>query len=735
MAKKRAGQRGAQGPPPAPPVASAGARARVATVGAALVAILALGAWWGLRSPAFAVDVNPDRNVLLVTIDTLRADALGSYGGRASTPNLDRLAQHGARFTFAHSHAVVTLPSHASILTGRYPYEHGIRDNTGYRLAQTQATAATRLKAQGFATGAFIGGFPLDRRFGLGVGFDVYDDNLDNSRLPSASVSERANEDDRERRADAVVASALEWIGRQSGKWFVWVHVYDPHVTYDPPGEWKTRFPADPYLGEVSFTDSALGVLFDRLAAQPRSTLAIVTADHGEGLGDHGELTHGVFAYESVLKVPLIVSEIAAGGREATRTGVVVGTPARHVDLLPTVLQAVGAGADATLPGSSLRVAIAGSGTADRPSYFESMTPTLARGWAPLRGVLVGREKLIDLPIAELYDLSTDSAEQRNLFASRTDRTPVMMNVLKTFNVAPPGRPQKETPETLERLRSLGYIGGGSAAVREEYTDRDDPKRLIELEQTMTRAADAFRQGRPADAIEMYKSVISKRADTEDAYRKLALVYWRTGRAADAVATLETALRNGVTQSEVRIKLGQYLAESGQPGKAVALLAGDTGDDPDALIALGNAYQLADQPAAAIKTFKRLLDIDPKNGLAWENIGTSQLQTGDVAAAETSLRRAIELDKSLAGAYTALGVVLAGTNRKSEAIDAWKSAVAQEATELNALYNLAINLAAAGRRDEARIYGERFIAAAPQTMKGDIAAIKRALGHSTVGGR
>jgi arylsulfatase A-like enzyme/tetratricopeptide (TPR) repeat protein len=727
MARKRPGHKGltiAQPPPKAPDTP---ARSRFAVAGIAIVAFLALGTWWWLRTPAFAIDVNADRNVLLVTVDTLRADALGSYGGRAITPNLDRLASHGARFTFAHSHAVVTLPSHASILTGRYPYEHGIRDNTGYRLPQTQSTAATRLKALGFATGAFIGGFPLDHRFGLGIGFDTYDDNLNSSPIPSASPSERANNEDRERRADAVVASALEWIGRQSGKWFVWVHVYDPHITYDPPAEWKTRFPADPYLGEVSFTDSALGVLFERLSTQARPTLAVVTADHGEGLGDHGELTHGVFAYESVLKVPLIVSEMGAGARESTRTGAVVGTPARHVDLLPTLLQAVDAPVDTMLPGSSLRDAIAGNGTADRPSYFESMTPTLTRGWAPLRGVLVGREKLIDLPIAELYDLAIDSTEERNLFATGTERTPVMINVLKTFNVAPPGRPQKETPETLERLRSLGYIGGGSATAREEYTERDDPKRLIELEQTMTRAADAFRQGRPAEAIEMYKSVIAKRADTEDAYRKLALVYWRTGRANDAIATLETALKSGITQSEVRIKLGQYLAESGHADKAVALLAGDTGDDPDALIALGNAYQLAGQPAAAVKTFTRLLKIDPKNGLAWENIGTSQLQTGDAAAAETSLRRAIELDKSLAGAYTALGVVLAGTNRKSEAIDAWKSAVELDTTELNALYNLTINLAAAGRRDEAQMYGERFIAAAPPTLQADVAAIRRAL--------
>ena len=307
MATKRSGRKGPRVPPPptADPV-STRSKTALAGIGVGL-ALVALAAWWALRTPAVAIDVNADRNVLLVTIDTLRADALGSYGGRASTPNLDRLAARGARFAFAHAHAVVTLPSHASILTGRYPYEHGIRDNTGYRLAETQATAATRLKAQGFATAAFIGGFPLDRRFGLGVGFDTYDDDLGSTR---SSASALGNEEERERRADAVVASALEWIGKQSGKWFVWVHVYDPHVTYDPPAEWKARFPTEPYLGEVSWTDSALGVLFDRVATHTRPTLTIVTSDHGEGLGDHGELTHGVFAYESVLKVPLIVSEL-----------------------------------------------------------------------------------------------------------------------------------------------------------------------------------------------------------------------------------------------------------------------------------------------------------------------------------------------------------------------------------------------------------------------------------------
>ena len=174
-------------------------------------------------------------------------------------------------------------------------------------------------------------------------------------------------------------------------------------------------------------------------------------------------------------------------------------------------------------------------------------------------------------------------------------------------------------------------------------------------------------------------------------------------------------------------KRQQYLAEAGQPDKAIALLAGEAGDDPDALVALGNAYQLGGHPADAIRTFKRLLDIDPKNGLAWENIGTSQLQSGDVAAAEASLRRAIGLDRTLAGAHTALGVVLAASNPRDEAIEEWKRAIAIDNVELNALYNVTINLAAAGRRDEARGYGEKFIAAAPPAMQADVAVIRNAL--------
>jgi tetratricopeptide (TPR) repeat protein len=450
------------------------------------------------------------------------------------------------------------------------------------------------------------------------------------------------------------------------------VHVYDPHEPYQPPAAFAGQFPSDPYLGEVSWTDSALGPLFTRLASQPRPTLVIVTGDHGESLGEHGERTHSLFAYEPTLHVPLIVAELPPGHPDTGARPRVIETPVRHVDLLPTILASAGAPVPAGLRGAPLLETIAAGRGQERPSYFEAMSAAVTRGWAPLRGVLLGREKYIDLPIVEMYDLAADPREANNVVHAKAGRARVLTETLKQFNVAPPARARQETTDTIERLRSLGYIGGGSATMREKYTDADDPKRLVEIEQMLTQANEAWRAGRAAEAERLYKAVIAKRPDTEDAYRKLALVYWRSNRPQLAIQTLETALGNGVTQSEVRVKLGQYLAETGQAARAIALLEKDAGDDPDALVALGNAYVVAGRIGDGLRTFNTLLALDPNSGLAYQNIGTAHLEAKDYKAAETALRRAVQLDGSLAGAYTALGVVLATTGRRADAIEAFK---------------------------------------------------------------
>ena len=689
----------------------------------ACAAFAALYVMWPRQRP-FTIEPGADQNILLVTIDTLRADALSSYGGPASTPNLDRLAAAGARFTFAHAHAVVTLPSHTSILTGRLPYEHGMRDNSGFRVKEGTGTLATWLKSAGFATGAFVGGFPVTKRFGLAPGFDVYDDQM--PELTGALTISMP-----ERRADEVVARAIGWIGAQQDRFFSWVHVFDPHSPYKPPEPHLANYPSQPYHGEVAWTDQALGPLFEKLRALSRPTLVIVTADHGESLGDHGELTHGMFAYEPTLRVPLIVATIEpegdAGLSRRTSKGVVIDAPVRHVDIAPTVLELAGVSAVET-SGTSLVPLVAQAfrpaNTPDRPAYFEAMTYNLVRGWAPLRGVLVERSKYIDLPIPELYDLAADPGETTNLADRERDRVQVMTNMLRGFDVAPPNRPGQESAAAREALRSLGYVTG-SAPARDRYTEEDDPKRLVEVDRDLHRASEAFQAGRTDEGIRLLESAIARRPDTADAYITLAYQHWEHGEPRRAIETLEKGLRSGAPDRDLRVRLGVYLAESGaDPRRAIALLEGMPDDDVEALNSLGIAYGAAERYEDANRAFNRVLGLDATNALALQNLASMTLRQAigmrderaamvKVQEAEAYARRALETDPTLAGVHTIMGVILSGSGRKSEAIDSWKRAVALSPTEFNALYNLWVELAAAGRRAEAAQYGQQFLATAP----------------------
>lgn len=690
-------------------------------VALAAAAALAWGAWsW--FSPPFRLPSGPDRNVLIVTIDTLRADALGAYGGRASTPHLDALAAQGARFSFAHAHAVVTLPSHTSIMTGQYPYVHGVRDNSGYRVPANAVTLATTLRAAGFSTGAFVGGFPLDQRFGLGRGFDTYDDRI-------SEVGTTVDFALPERRADAVVSAATAWVGQQSSKWLAWVHVFDPHAPYQPPPEYASRYPDSLYAGEVAWTDAALGPLVEALARESRPTLVIITSDHGESLGEHGELTHGIFAYEATLRVPLIVAEVVPGATRPTR-GVTVASPARHVDLLPTVLDAVGVTPAEGLAGRSLRDAIAGRDDGDRPGYFEAMTATLGRGWAPLRGVLSGTEKYIDLPIPELYALADDPREQRNIAPRATQRVDVMLNTLRTFSVAPPAPPGEETAVVMERLQALGYIGGtGRPPTRDRHREADDPKQLIALDQLLHEAGDLFARGRLPEAAQRFADVIARRPDTADAYRYLAFVQWEAGRPGEAIATLERALARGITHRDVRVKLGLYLAQAGEAVRAITILESMPLDDSEVLNALGIAYGQSGRADDARRTFERALAVDPTSGLAHQNLATLHLRARNLAAAEAELHLALSIDPTLPGAHTALGVVLSQTGQQTEALTAWRRAIALDPTELDALYNLTVQLFAIGQIEDARRMGDRYLAAAPPALAaGDIARVQALMG-------
>lgn len=681
------------------------------------VVVAGLGVFWVAgRRNAGSLLRTPDQNILVITIDTLRGDALGSDGGRAATPNLDRLAGQGLRFTFAHAHAVVTLPSHASIFTGRYPFEHGVRDNAGYRLDDKADTLAELARGQGFATGAFVGAFPLDRQFGLAQGFGVYHD------VGGRMVAE-GDFAFTERRAEDVVRDARSWIDAQAGKWFAWVHVFDPHAGYAPPPPFDVQYRDDPYAGEVAYVDHALGPLLDALAALARPTLVVVTADHGEGLGEHGEATHGTFAYESTLRVPLIVAQ--AGPGAAANRGAVIAAPARHIDIVPTVADLLELAAPDGLPGRSLLDAEDGT---PRPAYFEAMTPMLKRGWAPLRGIIVDRDKFIDLPIRELYDLAADPREAHNLAASAAPKQARLAAELRATGAALPGEQRIESPAVRARLESLGYVSG-SAARKARYTDEDDPKTLIDVDRLMMSGIELYRQGRLTEAIDAYRAVVARRPAMGLAYRRLAFLQWHAGSRPEAIATLRRGRDAIGADIDLDVRLGTYLAEAGSPADATALLERVTAADPantEALNALGIAYGRSGDAGKALAAFTRVLSIDPRDAYALENIGVVHLQQRDLAAARDAFTRAIANDPQSSRAHAGLGVVQRQSGQLDAAIASWRTAVTLDRTNFDALFNLGVALVAAGRVDEARPFVRQFVQTAPPGVYGrDIEEFRR----------
>lgn len=694
---------------------------RFGLIGVVAVALAAGGvfAWFAWpREATLDLVRAPDQNVLLITIDTLRADALGSAGGRAATPHLDRLASDGVRYDFAHAHTVMTLPSHASILTGLYPFQHGVRDNSGYRVRPGTQTLATRLKALGFVTGAFIGAFPLDSQFGLNQGFGVYDDRLNEVSGPADFVFS-------ERRAPEVVDAAMKWVGAQQRKWFLWVHVYDPHAPYAPPEPFASQYRDAPYAGEVACTDKALAPLLQQARASAgRPTLVIVTGDHGEGLGDHGEATHGLFAYEATLRVPLIVAQYRDGapagapaGASAPRAARISTASVQHVDLLPTVLDALGSTQPDGLPGRSL----AGLRAAEadlRASYFEALTTSLGRGWAPLYGVLVGREKFIELPLPELYDLRRDAAEQTNLIDTKPDRRRLLEARLKDVGPTSPGQQQAENTETAARLRALGYTSG-RARPSKVYTERDDPKRLVELDRAIHKGIEAFHAGRLDQAIGIYTALVAERPDMTTAALNLAFLQWETGAAKAAMATLRAVRAEAGPDPEVDARLGMYLGETGSVREALALLepaAALPEPDLDVLNALGITWARSGQAGKALDVFQRVLALDPRNAMAQQNIGAVHLSAGNLQAARAAFEEAIRLNPSWAASYTGLGAAELRAGNRAAAIDAWRRAIELNPSDFDALFNLGTELINDGQPGAARPFVERFVRAAPRAF-------------------
>ena len=673
---------------------------------AALVVLLGLIVRFGPKSSSFSSG-EPGLNVLLITVDTLRADAVGS----GVTPWIDRLGTAGVRFSHAYAHNVVTLPSHANILSGRLPTEHGVRDNAGFRFPASLDTLATILKARGYRTGAFVSAFPVESRFGLARGFDEYDDRFADAARPAFLVQERSGPE--------TIASAKRWIdSRNEGPWFCWVHLYEPHYPYAPPPAIAARFGSG-YRGDVAAADAALQPLLDSILAAGRDgrTLVVLTSDHGESLGEHGEATHGVFAYEAVLKVPLVIYQprLAPPG--------VIDTPARHIDLLPTILDAVEIESPPTLPGRTLLPAMTRSREiTSAPIYFEALSASLSRRWAPLDGVVIDSMKYIELPIPELYDLKNDPHELSNLAASSPARAEELRSKLQQLRGArADSKPTSESAETRERLRSLGYVAGSASAPRARYTEADDPKRLIGYDARLQEIVGQYLAGDLDGALVRCRALDRERPDMPLTLYHLAHLEREKGNLDAAIDALRQAVAIVPDNAETVAMLGAYLTQAGRAPEAIALL------DPfarresvDAEILTSRALALAkvrrfDEAVAALS---RASSVDPSNARLLLEMGTIHLLAGHPDRARQAWDAALALNPNLARAHTSLGLLSIEDHRPAEAIEHWKAAIAVDPREHVTILGIGLSLAHGRQTAEARAALQFFVDHAPPARFG-----------------
>jgi arylsulfatase A-like enzyme/Tfp pilus assembly protein PilF len=630
----------------------------------AVVAVaLAAGAgyaWWRAR----AVDTRStlsgfrpspgDLNVLFITMDTTRADRLGCYGfAGASTPNIDALARDGVLFEHAAATVPLTFPSHSSIFTGLVPPRHGVRDNGGFFLDAARVTLAERLQDAGWATGAFVAAWVLESKWGLGQGFDEYSDRFQLSKYKVLSLGTV------QKPGEEVAADAVRWIdGVKDRKFFAWVHLYDPHTPYDPPEPFASRHPGRPYLGEIEYTDFVVGKIFDALRERGLwdRTLVVLTGDHGESLGDHGESTHAYFIYESTMHVPLIVrTPWGLRGRVAAQVS--------SVDIMPTVLDLLGLAPQDGVDGRSLAGALLEpAAAAGSVAYSETYFTRYHFGWQHLRGLRDGRYSYIDAPEPELYDLAADPGETRNVFKSNSARAEPFRVRLETMARDAAGTAVERRaldPDTLQRLAALGYVGNVVDADPDAVLP--DPKAKLPVFQSLSAAKDLAQQDKLEEAVARMRAVLAADPGIMDA----------------------------------QVTLGNWLTRLRRPDEAAAAFKAALTLKPDDDVALQNlawVYMTRGRTRdalEALEVFRAALRVNPKNPQSWYQLATLYMDLGRTADAQAAFEEALRANPRMGAAYNGLGVLAFERGDLGRADELFTKVVALEPDLRTAHYNLA----------------------------------------------
>jgi arylsulfatase A-like enzyme/tetratricopeptide (TPR) repeat protein len=621
----------------------------------------------------------PKYNILLITLDTFRADRLG-----ALTPNLTRLANEGVRFDNAQSAVPLTLPSHSTILSGMLPLHHGVRNNGAGSFPTDRPTLATLLSSNGYRTAAFIGAFVLDHRFGLNRGFDVYDDEI--PRDPTLGDHLEA-----ERRGDVVVDRALAWLGQSDARpSFTWVHLYDAHAPYVPS-----------YDGEIAFVDAQVQRLLETMDRE--HTIIIIAGDHGEALGEHGELTHGLLLYEPSLRVPMILS---APGIDPQ----VVKTPVSLTDIAPTLagLMKFELKTDGRDLSPSLRK------KKEPPAadlYAETEYPTVF-GWSGLSALRRGHHKYISSPAPELYDLAGDPRESKNIYSEdrRTMRALSTALASLTTTASKPAPSTTPDAETMAKLASLGYVGGTPA---NRSGPKPDPKIMVPLFRKFEEATWATTAKNYDKAGPILEDIVKRDPENPVFRMSLAKVERLRGRSQRAIELFRDAIAFAPNDAQAWYNLAAAFQEAGDlphAGEAVREALRRDAKNADAHNVLGIIDSAEGKPMLAIEEFQKAVAIDPRNARVHNNIGNAARAMGRNDEAEAEFRRAIALAPNYPDPFNGLGALNIDRNRFADAVTDFDRALQLAPDYHEARLNRAVALQLGGNLDAAATEYRNFIA-------------------------
>jgi arylsulfatase A-like enzyme/Flp pilus assembly protein TadD len=653
--------------------------------------------------------------VLLVTVDTLRADRVGT----GTTPEIDALAASGVAFTGARANVPLTLPSHTTILTGTLPPAHGVRENGSGRFDGSRPTLATIFKDRGYRTGAFVGAYVLDASFGLNAGFATYDDRI--HRDPRAPTRLEA-----ERPATQVVDAAIEWVARgfsgvpdetslkARSSFFLWVHLYDPHAPYNPPQEYAQRAGGKAYEGEVAYADAQIGRLVRAVRERAAGSLVVaVTGDHGESLGEHGEPTHGMLLYEAALRVPLVI----AAWRDGSSVTLGASSDPRPVslqDVAPTLLTLAGAPVPADMTGAALLVAPQPPGPklpAPSDSYAESVYPRTA-GWSPVRSITDGRWKLIVSSRAELYDLSADAAERHDVAAVNDPIVRAMRG--RIDGLWRPAGARAVGAEAAERLRALGYVSAPKDPA--PLDNAPNPADHIASWAAFERAFTDLSAGRAADAVGPLAALAERHPDAAIFQSSYARALGEAGRHREALGRYRALVARWPRDATLFHELAVAAGAAGAFGEAIKAEQAAIALDPafaSAHNGLGLQYTNTGKSREAAAAFATAAELDPRNAAIHVNLGNARRELGDNDGARIAYQTALRLEPDDVDAANGLGVLLVQMKRYIDAISYFERALSRAPDMYQARLNLGVAFQESGQVERAEEAYRAVIAAAP----------------------